>query len=177
MKRLLLPLLMAVVIAMAGCGKKDDDKAAPTPSVTALPTVTPSPSDGAPEPTMDTGSANIERMSSDEFADKEIADGRTENAFIGPWRAVGTTSENAAFSAMTLEITKDGYTVNMSFDDYEGAVVYEGEYDLKNGVLTFDENFLDCSAYFYKGDIHTLVIDNGTSLVFCEHLEQESEMR
>ena len=180
MKRLLPMLLLAVVIFAAGCGKKgtsDDDVVTPSPSATAVSTAAPETSTDAPAPTADTGRTNIERMSPDEVADKVVAEGRTENAFIGQWRAVGTTSGNAAFNAMTVTITKDGYNVAMSFDDYEGQVEYKGEYDLKDGVLTFDESFLDCSAYFYKGDIKTLVIDNGTSLVFCEHLEQEKEMR
>lgn len=183
MKKLLPPLILAVVMAIAGCGKKNSNTET-TPLPTAVPSATPQATaegaTGSPEtpvPEIDTGGTNIERMSPSEFEDKVVADGRSENAFIGQWRAVGTTSGNAAFSALTLTITKDGYTVNMSLDNYEGTSQYSGKYTLKDGILTFDENFLDCSAYFYKGDMYTLVLDNGTSLVFCEHLEQEREMR
>ena len=126
---------------------------------------------------VDADSTNIEHISADEVTEGTIDSGRTENAFIGHWYAVSTTTENTAFSALQLTITDDGYVVDMSFDNYSGTTSYEGKYDLKDGVLTFDKNFLDCTAYFYKGDIHTLVLDSGTSLVFCEHLEQEREMR
>ena len=183
MKKLLPPLILAVIMAISGCGKKNGDTE-PTPPPTAVPSAAPQAtapeSTGSPEtsvPEIDTGGTNIERVSPSEFEDKVVADGRTENAFIGQWYAVGTTSGNAAFSALTLDITKDGYTVNMAFDNYDGTSEHSGEYTLKDGVLTFDENFLDCSAYFYKGDMYTLVLDNGTSLVLCKHLEQESEMR
>ena len=189
MRKLLLPLLLAVVMVMAGCGKKSKDTAAETPSASAVESA--SPAVGTPKPSgtsdatgadgatgkVDTGSTNIERMSPEDVADKVIADDKKENVFVGQWRAVGTTSENASFSALTLDITKDGYTVTMSFDNYDGTTTYEGKYTVKDGVLTFDENFLDCTAYFYKGDAYTLVLDNGTSLVLCQHLEQEKEMR
>lgn len=188
MKKLLLPLLLTAVMVIAGCGKTGtgDKSAAPLPSSTASTTAA---SSDAPQSTgtsgatgasgagIDTGGTNIERMSPEEVAGKEVANGRTENAFTGQWYAAGTTSDNAAFSALDLKITKDSYTVVMSFDDYEGSVECSGKYTIKNGVLTFDENFSDCTAYFYKGDMYTLVLDNGTSLVFCKHLEQESEMR
>ena len=184
MKKILLPLMMAAVIMTASCGKnKTSDDVAPSPSPTPAATAaaTSSPEADTPAPSADTdtdtGGTNINRMSAEEVADEVINEGRTKNAFIDQWRAVGTTSDNAAFTSLELTITESGYTVIMTFDNYDGAVTYEGEYTLKNGILTFDENFLDCTAYFYKSDYKTLVIDNSTSLVFCEHLEQEREMR
>ena len=190
MKKLLLPLLLAAVMMTASCGKTgagDDGAAVETAGTSASPSVSvTADASAAPQSDVtsgtdgtgaDAGGTNLERMSPDEVADEVVDDGRKEKAFIGQWRAVGTTSENAAFSALELTITEDDYTVTMAFDNYAGTTSYTGEYELKDGVLTFDESFLDCSAYFYKGDIKTLVIDNGTSLVFCEHLEQEKEMR
>ena len=194
MKKLLLPLLLAAVMVTASCGKGNDgDKPMSSPeespaasvSVSASPAATEvadgdtagTGTDNESQTTADAGGTNLERMSPEDVADEEIDDGRTKNAFIGQWRAVGTTSENAAFTALELTITKDDYLVTMSFDNYAGTTSYKGQYELKNGILEFDESFIDCIAYFYESDIKTLVIDNGTSLVFCEHLEQESEMR
>ena len=195
MKKILLPLLLTVVIVTSACGKtsgpKDEmpSQSAPAASPVASADVTASPAataeaeddaSGTEEDNtvdIDTGGTNLERMSPEDVAEKVIADGRTKNAFVGQWRAVGTTSENAAFAALELTITKDDYLVTMSFDNYDGTTSYKGQYEIKDGILEFDESFIDCTAYFYKGDIKTLVIDNGTSLVFCEHLEQESEMR
>ena len=191
MKKLLLPLLLAVAMTITACGGKGSDKSEPTASPKASPTGSPAASASAvpaeatggsssgdnPNSTIDTGSTNIERMSPEQVANETIDDGKAENAFIGQWRAVGTTSENAAFTSLELTITEDGYTVVMSFSNYSGTTEYAGEYELTDGVLVFDENFIDCSAYFYEGDADTLVIDNGTSLVFCTHLEQEREMR
>ena len=178
MKRLLPLLLLAAVITIAGCGKKGGDLTpTPTATATASESASPLPSDDTPKPSIDTGGTTIERMSADEFAEEVINDSRTENAFIGEWYATGTTSDNASFATLEITITRDDYTVTMTFDNYDGSATYNGGYTLKNGVLTFDENFADCTAYFYKSDHHTLVLDNGSSLVFCEHLEQESEMR
>ena len=188
MKKLLLPLLLAAVMATASCGHKDDNTA-PTSSPEASP-VSSAAVSASPEATVsadsntgtdtgadDTGGTNMERMNPDDVADEVVDDDSSERAFIDQWRAVGTTSENAAFSSLGLTITKDNYTVTMTFDNYAGTTSYTGTYELKDGVLYFDESFIDCTAYFYEGDSKTLVIDNGTSLVFCEHLEQEREMR
>ena len=102
----------------------------------------------------------------------EVDKGTDERDFAGTWRATATTSESDTFEALTMEIHYDSYSVTMTFGEAYPSVTYDGTYKIKNGVLKFDKNFEDCTAYFYDDTNDTLVLDNGTSLVFCTRLSE-----
>lgn len=174
MKRFLAIILAAALtLAAYGCGKKDDKAAADkTPKPTkAAQTVKP---DESAAPDTDTaadvreqGDGTMKRLEAPDEEPEVIKD-KDERNFTGTWRAYSTTSENAAFESLNAEIHYDSYKVTISFKDDTPDAEFEGTYKIKNGVLIFDKNFQDCTAFFT--DDKTLVLDNGTSYVYCERL-------
>lgn len=171
MKKVIIMVLFAMLL-ISGCKKHSENKpdvtASPSPSISAsaAPAVTGENSD--------TGSTAIKRM--DSVTEQTIDETNKEKDFSGVWRATGTTSENASFESMEVEIHYNSYSVSMNFSDSTLNTTVTGTYKIKNGVLIFDDNFKDCTAYFYNGGNDTLVVDNGSSLVFCEKRELEEEM-
>lgn len=101
-----------------------------------------------------------------------IVSDNVEKDFSGVWRMVSTSSENKNFETMILDISYTGYSVSMTFLKEEINASYEGKYKIKDGVLVFDDNFADCTAYFYEGSDDTLVVDNGISQVFCKKVPE-----
>ena len=161
MKKILLPLLMSAVMLLAACGSASErprEETAPS-----------APAAGAPGKSDGTQMEHVAEEAG-------TVDGeRTEKAFIGQWHSVRTTSDNSAFTYLELDVTEDKYTVALSFDNGE-ITSYTGKYEVNDGVLSFDESFIGCKAYFFEEDFSTLVVDNGSSLVFCEHTETEEEL-
>ncbi len=177
MKRILSAAVLAAVMLASSCGRSDAEPGtspsaqSPAASQSAAPQSTAP----TPAPTLHDGT-KIEHLNGGDFEGEAVDDSRKEKSFIGQWRSVKTTSENAAFTYLELNVTEDGYIVTLNFDDGETSS-FAGKYEVEDGVLSFDESFIDCTAYFFEDDADSLVIDNGTSLVFCEHLETEEEMR
>lgn len=181
MKKILAIIFAAAMLfSISGCGckKHDTDTGTTKKNVsTSAPKSTPlTPATELPKADGDTYAesktdGNIARLApADEVpeVDKET----DERDFAGTWRATATTSESDSFEALTIEIHYDSYNVYMTFGNAYPSVTYDGKYKIKNGVLKFDKNFEDCTAYFYDDTNDTLVLDNGTSLVFCTRVSE-----
>lgn len=176
MKKILLLLLICIMTASLGACKKSADTAPSAAPQKTANTASPKPT-LAPESTGQISSL-IEKAPVP--AEDEIPDTQTtsvEKNFSGDWTAYSSTSTNSSLESIVLNITYEGYTVRMSFDGSFQDTEYSGTYKIKDGVLKFDDNFKDCTAYFYEGDNETLVLDNGISLVYCKRAETEETMK
>ncbi len=184
MKRIVAIIAAAAMFcSISGCGckkqavtedikKEKQSQNTVSPSQTPAPAYTELPKADGDEYAKDSGGGGLTRLSpADEVPD--IDEKKDERNFSGMWRATATTSESQSFEAMTVEIHYDSYSVFMTFGGTYPSVTYEGKYKIKDGVLIFDKNFEDCTAYFYDDQNDTLVLDNGTSLVFCTRIDEE----
>lgn len=160
-------IIAAAIVLMlaAGCANKQAPQDASPTGATK------------PVPTQGTEIAGIERIPSSEASKEDINTASAEKDFSGVWRAALTTSESAALEWMEIVIGGDSYKVSMELKNVGMTTQIEGTYQIKDGVLVFDDNFEDCTAYFYDGDDETLVVDNGISLMLCKRRETEEEMR
>ena len=174
-KFIITALALVFLLSAVGCGKK---AAAPSLQPSSSAEATAAPTGNSEANTGKSDGTGIKRMTEETApVSGEIDTDNDERDFTGLWRAVGTTSENASFEAMELEIHYSSYSVSMTFADSSLNTTIEGTYKIKNGVLDFDDNFKDCTAYFYDDDDDVLVLDNGTSLVYCMEQETEEDMR
>ncbi len=198
MKKILIVLAVAAAMAVCPACKKNTDKNASVTD-TAVSTAKPQSTSAAGTAEQNTASdeasqaaaTEIPRANAENYADEntdgklnrlappeevpEIKEDTKERDFSGVWRATSTTSETSNFESMTVEIHYSGYSVSMTFSDQLSNIEYEGTYKIKDGVLIFDKNFQDCKAYFYDDEYDTLVLDNGTSLVYCTRVSEEEQ--
>ncbi len=183
MKKIILAAALSVLALTSACGKEDNsagtdaEEAVETVSVSAAPVSTAAGDAGGSDTSGEnkSDSTNMERIDGSAVSGETVNEASESKTFIGGWRSVSTTSDNASFTFLELDVTDDGYVVTLTFDD--GSITsYKGKYEVNDGVLKFDDSFIGCTAYFYNDDPSTLVVDNGSSLVLCEHLETEEEM-
>ncbi|MCD8390284.1 MAG: hypothetical protein LUD03_00380 [Firmicutes bacterium] len=168
-------LICAALVTASSCVKNAEDAvstAEPSESASAS---TPKPT-LAPEATGEVSSL-IEKIPASEAENApEKEETSVEKNFSGDWIAYASTTQNSSLETVEITISYTGYTVKMSFSSGDVPTVeYSGTYKIKKGILTFDENFSGCTAYFYEGDKETLVLDNGTSLIYCKVADNEEE--
>ena len=156
-KILVLALISAMILSVSGCKEKKEEI---VPSSTPIAEV-------KGEQKLDT-EENVQPTEEPQIVTENV-----EKDFSGLWVMTHTSSKNANFESLMVDIDYEGYNVRMTFLKSEMNTSYEGEYKIKDGVLIFDKNFEDCTAYFYEGSDDTLVLDNGISQVFCKRVEED----